>query len=272
MTYTAPATDIAFALAVLMLAGKGVPPAVKVFLLAIAIFDDLGAILIIALFYSSGLNIGALILAALGVAVLYVMQRKNVATITPYIVTGIYLWFCLFHSGIHTTVAGVLVGLLMPMRCTQHSSYSPVNYLMHFLLPWVNFFILPVFAFTAAGVSFKGMTLGDLTHTVPLGIALALFVGKQIGVFGATFLAVKTGLARKPAGATWLHVYGVSILAGVGFTMSLFIGALAFESDMLQSEVKIGVLVGSLLSTVWGAVILYFSRNRDKKAQQGQVA
>ena len=259
------ATDIAFAICVLMLAGKGVPSAVKVFLLAVAIFDDLGAILIIAFFYSSGVNIGAIILTAIGVAMLYALQKKNVTMITPYMLGGVYLWFCLYHSGIHTTVAGVIVGLLIPMRCSITKSYSPVNYMMHFLLPWVNFFILPVFAFTAAGVSFKGLSMEDLTHTVPIGIALALFAGKQIGVFGSVWLAVKAGIAKRPEGATWMHLYGVSILAGVGFTMSLFIGALAFESDALQNEVKMGVLAGSLLSSLWGAAVFYYSRTCDKK-------
>jgi NhaA family Na+:H+ antiporter len=260
------ATDIAFALCILMLAGKGVPPAVKVFLLAIAIFDDLGAILIIAFFYSSGIHWGAMILAAVGIAMLYVLQKKNVTMITPYMIGGLYLWFCFYHAGIHTTVAGVLVGLLMPMRCSINTSYSPVNYVMHFMLPWVNFLILPLFAFTAAGVGFKGLTFEHLTHTVPMGIALALFFGKQVGVFGATWLAVTLGGVKKPEGANWLHVYGVAILAGIGFTMSLFIGALAFDSDTLQSEVKMGVLAGSLLSTIWGAFIFYISRRCDKKA------
>lgn len=256
------ATDIAFALCVLMLAGRGTPASVKIFLLAIAIFDDLGAILIIAFFYSGALNLMALTLAMVGVAALVALNRLRVSLIMPYMLTGVYLWFCLYHAGIHTTIAGVLVGLMMPMRCADHPQHSPVNQLMHFLHPWVGFFILPVFAFTSAGVSFAGIGFAHLFDPLPLGIALALFFGKQVGIFGTTYALVRSGIASLPQGATWLQIYGVSVIAGIGFTMSLFIGILAFP-DALQAEVKIGVIGGSLLSTLWGAVIFQIARRRS---------
>ncbi len=255
------ATDIAFALCVLMLAGRGIPASVKIFLLAIAIFDDLGAILIIAFFYSGTLNIMALGLAAAGIGCLFLFNRLRVSAISPYIVIGTYLWFCFYHSGIHTTVAGVIVGLMIPMRSKENSNQSPVNTCIHFLHGWVGFIILPVFAFTSAGVNFDGMALSDILKPLSLGILLALFLGKQIGIFGATWLAVKSGFARLPEQAGWLHIYGVSIIAGIGFTMSLFIGLLAFP-EALQNEVKVGVLAGSLLSALWGTIILKAAQRR----------
>lgn len=253
------ATDIAFALCVLMMVGKGVPPAAKIFLLAIAIFDDLGAILVIAFFYSGGVQWGAVGMAGLGVAALFALNRLGVARILAYLAIGVYLWFCLHAAGIHTTIAGVLVGVLMPMRVRDR---SPVNHTIHFLHPWVGFFILPIFAFTSAGVSLAGISLQDALAPLPLGIALGLFLGKQIGIFGATWAMVKSGFAKLPEGTSWLHIYGVSVVAGIGFTMSLFIGILAFPEAM-QNEVKIGVIGGSLLSTLWGIAVFRVAAGRD---------
>jgi NhaA family Na+:H+ antiporter len=262
------ATDIAFALAVLLLAGKKAPPAIKVFLLAIAIFDDLGAILIIAFFYSNELNMVALAFSALGVVVLYIFNRLSVAQIMPYLLVGVYLWFTLFHAGIHTTVAGVLVGLAIPVRCKQAGHHlSPVSTCIHFLHPWVGFFILPLFAFTAAGVHLRTFDISTLIQPLTLSIALALFVGKQIGVMLFSVITVRFLGGALPALANWRHVYGVSCLAGIGFTMSLFIGYLAFDESQMDL-VKIGVLFGSFLSALWGAVIFMFFCNDKSSAPE----
>lgn len=250
------ATDIAFALCILTLAGKGVAPSIKIFLLAIAIFDDLGAILVIAAFYSSGLAVLPLLLAALGVMVLCVLNRRNITVLAPYLLTGVYLWFCFHYSGIHTTVAGVAVGMAIPMRDRNDPRHSPLNRCMHFLHPWVSFLVLPLFAFTCAGVSLGGMTLERLLQPLSLGVMMGLFFGKQIGIFGMTWLLVTFRLASKPEGASWRQLYGVSVVAGIGFTMSLFIGLLAFDNAQAQEMAKLGVIVGSLLSAVWGAAIL----------------
>ena len=250
------ATDIAFALCVLTLVGRGIPPAAKIFLLTIAIFDDLGAILIIAAFYNTSLALLPLGMAVAGFGLLAFLNWRNVTAITPYVLTGVYLWFCLYHCGIHTTIAGVAVGMAIPMRDKERPNHSPLNSCMHFLHPWVSFIVLPLFAFTSAGVSFEGMKFADVLEPLPLGIALGLFFGKQIGIFCITWLLVKTRLVSKPEGTSWAHLYGVSIIAGIGFTMSLFIGLLAFSDIHLQEMVKVGVIGGSLLSTVWGLIVL----------------
>jgi Na+:H+ antiporter, NhaA family len=250
------ATDIAFALAVLTLLGKGIPPAIKIFLLAVAIFDDLGAILVIAIFYNTGLAVVPLLLAAVGIAVLALLNRTNVCALTPYILLGVFLWFCFYHSGIHTTLAGVIVGLMVPMRNVDNPMRSPLNSCMHFLHPWVSFMVLPIFAFTSAGVDLTGLNLSTLLTPLPLGIALGLFVGKQIGIFGTAFVLIKTKLVAMPVAASWKHLYAVSIIAGIGFTMSLFIGMLAFSNPLLQEMVKVGVISGSLLCIVWGGLVL----------------
>jgi NhaA family Na+:H+ antiporter len=258
------ATDIAFALCVLMLVGRNIPPAVKIFLLAIAIFDDLGAILIIAAFYNSSLAFTPLILALAGFLLLTLLNRQNVTALAPYMLTGVYLWFCLYHSGIHTTIAGVAVGMAIPMRDKDRLHHSPLNHAMHLLHPWVSFVVLPIFAFTSAGVSFAGMQASDLLQPLPLGIALGLFFGKQIGIFGTAWLLVTMRLASKPEGASWMHIYGVSIIAGIGFTMSLFIGLLAFSDPQIQEMVKVGVIFGSLLSTLGGFIVLRFFARAGK--------
>lgn len=253
------ATDIAFALCVLMLVGKNIPPALKIFLLAIAIFDDLGAILIIAFFYSKTLAIIPLLLVALSIGVLFLLNRFNVMAISAYMIIGIILWFCLYNSGIHTTIGGVLVGMAIPLRDPKDKSNSPLNTCMHFLHPWVIFLILPVFAFTAAGINLQDVSLKSLFEPLVLGVALGLFIGKQIGIFGTTWLIVKSGFAALPEGTNWQHIYGVSIVAGVGFTMSLFVNMLAFNDVLMQEQAKLGVIAGSILAAVVGWVILRFN-------------
>jgi NhaA family Na+:H+ antiporter len=250
------ATDIAFALAILTLLGKGIPPAIKIFLLAVAIFDDLGAILVIAAFYNTGLALTPLLLAAAGMAALALLNRAKIVVITPYMMLGVFLWFCFYHSGIHTTLAGVIVGLMIPMRNPANPNDSPVNRCMHFLHPWVSFMVLPIFAFTSAGVDLRGMTFDSFLEPLPLGIALGLFIGKQIGIFGTSFLLIQSKLVAMPEASEWKHIYAVSILAGIGFTMSLFIGMLAFSDPHLQEMVKVGVISGSLLCIAWGAIVL----------------
>jgi NhaA family Na+:H+ antiporter len=248
------ATDIAFALCVLRLAGPALPQPAKIFLLAIAIYDDLAAILIVALFYSSGISLVALSLVALLVAVMAYLNHREVSRILPYLLLGVALWFAVREAGIHPTVAGVISGVMIPMRArTSAPLLAP---LLHHLHPYVAFGILPLFAFTSAGVDMRGLALNDLFAALPMGIVLALFFGKQIGIFGATYACVKLGLAPLPKGVNWRMVYGVSIIAGIGFTMSLFIGKLAFPNGALGDAVKLGVIAGSLLSSLWGLLYL----------------
>jgi len=256
------ATDIAFALAILLLFGKSAPASAKILLLAIAIFDDLGAILIIAFFYNSQVAVLPLALTILGGGILFLLNKKQVSALWPYLAMLVYLWFCLHASGIHTTIAGVAVGLAIPLRDKQNSENSPLGKALHFLHPWVAFGVLPIFAFTSAGVSLEGVEVKEFFAPMPLGIALGLFFGKQIGIFGSIFMLVKLRLAPRPEGMNWLHVYAVSLLAGIGFTMSLFIALLAFSEPHLQDIAKIGIISGSLLSTVFGGLVLYFSPKR----------
>lgn len=251
------ATDIAFALGVLSLLGKRVPLSLKIFLSALAILDDLGAVLIIALFYSSGLSLGMLLASAAAVAVLVILNRLGVRRLLPYLAVGGLLWFCMLHSGIHATLAGVILALSIPLGDSEDEARSPLLYLEGKLHPWVAFAIVPIFGFANAGVSLAGISADNLLDPIPLGVALGLLVGKQVGVFSAAALAIRSGLAPLPANATWLQLYGVAILCGIGFTMSLFIGTLAFAgSEHLISEVKVGVLVGSLCSALLGAAVL----------------
>lgn len=252
------ATDIAFGLAILSILGKNIPPAIKIFLLAVAIFDDLGAILIIVSFYNTGLAFTPLLFASLGITAIIAFNRANISSITPYILAGVFLWFCFYYSGIHTTLAGVIVGLAIPMRDKDDKHHSPLNSCMHFLHPWVSFLVLPIFAFTSAGVDLKGLSLSSFIEPLPLGIALGLFLGKQIGIFGTSWILIKTKLVSMPEGTSWRHLYSVSVIAGIGFTMSLFIGMLAFSDQHLQEMVKVGVIVGSLLCVVCGGIVLRF--------------
>ena len=248
------ATDIAFALGILALAGKRVPMSLKVFLAALAIMDDLGAVIIIAIFYTADLQLWALGGAALTAAILFGLNRLGVKSLATYLILGVGLWILMHESGVHATIAGVVLALLIPASGGAH---SPMLKLEHALVKPVAFLIVPIFGFANAGVALSGLSIETYTHSVTLGVASGLFVGKQIGVFGATWLAVKSGLVSMPRDATWLQVYGVSLLCGVGFTMSLFIGLLAFpgHADWVN-EVKIGVLTGSILSAIAGLIVL----------------
>lgn len=251
------ATDIAFALGVLTLLGNRVPLALKMFLTSIAIFDDIGAILVIAVFYTDDLSLFALIAGAVGVVGLGVANRFGVTRTAVYVVVGIVVWVCVLKSGVHATLAGFAVACTIPMKSAD-ASYSPLKSLEHGLHPWVAYLILPVFAFANAGVSFAGISSEAMTGPVTLGIALGLFFGKQVGVFLSVWLAVVLRIARLPAGASWASVYGVALMTGIGFTMSLFIGSLAFERgdfDQLAAT-RVGVLAGSLASAVFGFLLL----------------
>lgn len=250
------ATDIAFAVGLIALLGNRVPSSLKVFLLALAIIDDLGAIIIIALFYTSQLSLTALWLAAAGIAVLAVLNFRNVTSIAAYMIVGVFIWVCVLKSGVHATLAGVVVGLAIPLRAVGGKTYSPLEELEHTLHPWVAFGVLPLFAFANAGVSLAGLSLAKLADGIPLGIALGLFAGKQIGILGFTWLAVRAGLGRMPEGATWLQIYGIACVAGIGFTMSLFIGLLAFPDPAFAADVRIGVLAGSIASALVGFAVL----------------
>jgi NhaA family Na+:H+ antiporter len=253
------ATDIAFALAMLGLLGSRVPISLKIFLTTIAIVDDIAAIVIIAVFYSSDLSIVSLSLAGLGIAILFALNRMKVMRLAPYMLTALFIWLCVLKSGVHATLAGVVVAAFIPLKANDDS--SPARHLEHTLHPWVALAVLPIFAFANAGVPFSGMSVEKLTNGVSLGIIFGLFFGKQFGVFGMIVLARLLRIAKLPAGATWGQVYGVALLCGIGFTMSLFIGTLAFEHgnfDML-STVKMGVLIGSALSAAAGLLVLHLS-------------
>ncbi|MBX8494367.1 Na+/H+ antiporter NhaA [Pseudomonas cichorii] len=256
------ATDIAFALGVLALLGKRVPVSLKLFLMTLAIIDDLGAIIVIALFYSGELSSLSLILAGISIVSLIAMNRLGVAKLGPYLLIGLVLWVCVLKSGVHATLAGVVLAFCIPLR-TKTEKASPLLSLEHGLHPWVAYGILPLFAFANAGVSLTGITLDSFTHPVPMGIAAGLLIGKTLGVFGLTWLAIQTGLAKLPSEANWGQVLGVSILCGIGFTMSLFVGSLAFEAGVSDyaGEDRMGILTGSILSALMGyAVMLMCSR------------
>jgi len=254
------ATDIAFALGILSLLGPRVPVSLRVFLAALAILDDLGAVVVIAVFYTAELSFGALGLAVLALALLIAMNRMGVTRLLPYLVVGAVLWVLVLRSGVHATLAGVALALTIPLRPSRgrpDDPHSPLHRLEHAINPWVAFAIVPIFGFANAGVSFGGMEVATVFGTVPLGIGAGLFLGKQLGVFLAAWIAIRAGLADLPAGANWGQLYGTSLLCGIGFTMSLFIGALAFPvSPELADAVKVGVLGGSLLSGVAGWLLL----------------
>jgi Na+:H+ antiporter, NhaA family len=257
------ATDIAFALGVLALLGPRVPVSLKIFLTALAILDDLGAVAIIAAFYTADLAIQWLALTGLALAALAGLNRVRVERLAPYLILGAALWFFVLKSGVHATLAGVALAFAIPVRPSPgrpDDSASPLHILEHALQPWVAFAIVPIFGFANAGVSLSGMSWATLLQPVTLGIAAGLFVGKQIGVFLTTWAAVKLRLADCPEDASWAQIYGISLLCGIGFTMSLFIGLLAFpNSPELQDAVKVGVLAGSLVSAVVGAAVLRFA-------------
>lgn len=260
------ATDIAFALGVLALLGSRVPVSLKIFLTALAILDDLGAVIIIALFYTKGLSLPMLGLAGACIVGLIVLNRLHVTKLWAYLGLGALLWFFVLKSGVHATLAGVALALTIPIGDGSDSDepeHSPLHTLEHWLHPYVAFLIVPIFGFANAGVSFTGMTPASALAPVPLGIALGLFLGKQIGVFGFSWLAIRAGLAAMPAQANTLQLYGVALLCGIGFTMSLFIGALAFDSPELGKATKIGVLLGSIASAVLGALVLRMAGRRQ---------
>jgi NhaA family Na+:H+ antiporter len=265
------ATDIAFALGVLSLFGSRVPVGLKVFLMTLAVLDDLGAIVIIALFYTSDLSFDALVGAGIALTVLATLNRAGVMRIAPYILVGTALWVFVLKSGVHATLAGVVTALLIPAKDPAHPDHPPASRLEHGLHPWVAFGILPVFAFANAGVNLSDMTLRNLLDPIPLGILLGLFIGKQVGVFAFAWIAVKSGLARLPTGVTFAQVYGAAILCGIGFTMSLFIGMLAFENTAAGEVIvtdRLGILAGTLLSAVFGSLVLHWVLPRGGTEQR----
>jgi Na+:H+ antiporter, NhaA family len=256
------ATDIAFSLGILSLLGSRVPVSLKVFLTALAIIDDLGAILIIAFFYSGDLSIPYLSLILISYILLLILNKFSIKIFIPYLIVGLCMWFFTYKSGIHATIAGVLLASAIPHRLKKHD-FSLLVKLEHGISPYVAFIIMPIFAFANAGVNLDGLSLSSLLSPVPLGILLGLFFGKQIGVLLFSYVSVKLKIADMPNNSNWLSVYGVSILTGIGFTMSLFVGNLAFaENTQYIDGVKIGVLSGSLLSTVFGYLILLYSAKK----------
>ncbi|MCW8109116.1 Na+/H+ antiporter NhaA [Alteromonas ponticola] len=255
------ATDIAFALGVLTLLGPRVPLSVKVFLTSLAIFDDIGAILIIAFFYTSKISLTALIVVALCIPVLAILNKRGVISKSPYILLGVIMWIATLKSGVHATLAGVVLAMFIPLRGKQDDGYSPLKSLEQDLHSVVGFFVLPVFAFANAGLNLQGINMDQIQHGVPIGITLGLFIGKQVGIFGFCWLAVKLSLTSLPKSVSWLTLYGTSALCGIGFTMSLFIGSLAFEEtgvNLLFDE-RLGIVIGSILSGVLGYVVLKIS-------------
>jgi len=256
------ATDIAFSLGILSLLGSRVPISLKIFLTALAIIDDLGAILIIAFFYSGELSVSYLSLILISYLLLLLLNKLGVKKFLPYLLVGIFMWYFTYKSGIHATIAGVLLASTIPHR-VKDKDYSLLIKVEHAISPYVAFFIMPLFAFANAGVSLEGLTLSSLMMPVPLGILVGLFVGKQVGVMAFSFFAVKLRVAQMPDNSSWLSVYGVSILTGIGFTMSLFVGNLAFTDNTQYIDgVKIGVLAGSLLSTIFGYLLLSISSKK----------
>ena len=249
------ATDIAFALGILALIGSRAPIALKIFLLAIAIIDDLGAIVIIAIFYTSELSINALSISMIGFAAAVALNRLGIQRTAPYLLVGIIMWVFVLKSGVHATLAGVLIAFTIPLKAKTEDE-ALLYKMEHGLHPWVAFLILPVFAFANAGVNFRGIGIDDLLQPLTLGIAVGLFLGKQIGIFLATWIGVKSGIARLPENVSWKHVYGVACLTGVGFTMSLFIGSLAFTTADAMNAVRLGVVLGSVLSGIIGYLLL----------------
>ena len=264
------ATDIAFALGVLSLLGSRVPTSLKVFLATLAIVDDLVAVLVIAVFYTAELNLAALAGAGVATLLLIGLNRLKITRLAPYLALGAALWWLVLLSGVHATVAGVVLALTIPLRRSKAAPddmTSPLHRLEHGLSPWVAFLIVPVFGFANAGVSFAGMSANVLVEPVTLGVAVGLFIGKQVGVFGAAALAIRLRLANLPVAASWPQLYGVALLCGIGFTMSLFIGLLAFPNPALQDEVKVGVLMGSLMSALCGAALLSVARREPAKVR-----
>ncbi|MGF1763050.1 Na+/H+ antiporter NhaA [Aliivibrio kagoshimensis] len=254
------ATDIAFALGIMALLGKRVPVSLKVFLLALAIIDDLGVIVIIAFFYSSDISTSALAVAFVATAALFMMNMKEVTKISWYVVVGLILWFSVLQSGVHATLAGVVIGFAIPLRGKKGEA-SPLKKIEHALHPYVAFFILPVFAFANAGISLEGISMSDVTSMLPLGVALGLLLGKPLGIFSFSWIAVKLGVAHLPEGVNFKHIFAVSVLCGIGFTMSIFISSLAFGDTAAQFDTlaRLGILIGSTTAAVMGYILLNLS-------------
>lgn len=253
------ATDIAFALGILSLLGSRVPISLKILLTSLAIFDDIGAILIIALFYTDSLSITSLVVAGLCIAILFAMNRRGQEKISMYFFIGSIMWVALLKSGIHATLAGVILAMFIPMYSKEKPGESPVMELEHDLHGAIAFFVLPIFAFCNSGISMAGANSDFFLHGVPVGITLGLFLGKQIGVFGFIWLGIKLGISKMPEGMDWSSLYGMAALCGIGFTMSLFIGSLAFNQtiEQLVFDERFGIVFGSLISGALGTVILY---------------
>jgi Na+:H+ antiporter, NhaA family len=259
------ATDIAFSLGVLSLLGKRVPLSLKVFLTALAIIDDLGAIVIIAIFYSGDLSIKYLTLMLLAFVILLLINKFNIKKFLPYLVVGLFLWDFTHNSGIHATIAGVLLAMTIPHR-KKEKDFSLLIKIEHAISPYVAFGIMPLFAFANAGVSLEGLSFASLLDKVPLGIVLGLFLGKQLGVFIFSYISIKLKVAQMPSNTSWYNFYGVGVLTGIGFTMSLFVGNLAFAENMQYMDgVKIGVLTGSLLSTLFGYFLILLTPNKPNQ-------
>ena len=254
------ATDIAFALGIMALLGKRVPVSLKVFLLALAIIDDLGVVVIIALFYTSDLSTMALVVGFIMTAVLFVMNAKHVTKISLYTVVGLILWVAVLKSGVHATLAGVVIGFAIPLK-GKAGEHSPLKHMEHALHPYVAFAILPLFAFANAGISLDGVSMSGLASTLPLGVALGLLVGKPLGIFSFSVAAVKLGVAKLPEGINFKHIFAVSILCGIGFTMSIFISSLAFGSAHADYDTyaRLGILMGSTTAAILGYVLLRMS-------------
>ena len=253
------ATDIAFALGVITLLGNRVPDSLKLTLVSIAIIDDLAAIVIIAVFYTDSLALTPLIISVVLISILFLLNRKGINKLSPYMAIGIILWVCILKSGLHATLAGVILAFFIPSKSNTPQDKSPLYKLEHSLHMWVSFLILPIFALANAGVSLKGLSVEMFTEPIVLGIALGLFFGKQIGVFTITYISVILRVCTLPKDITWSQYYGLGLVAGIGFTMSLFIGGLAFEDDHIQTLVRLGVISGSLLSGLLGFGVLRLS-------------
>ncbi len=267
------ATDIAFALGVLSLLGKSVPTVLKIFLTSLAIFDDIGAIIIIAIFYTSKISLISLTVVMVCIPILAVLNSKNVMSRSPYVVIGVIMWIAMLKSGVHATLTGVILALFIPLKSETDPKITPLKDMEHGLHPWVSFFVLPVFAFANAGIDFRNLTSDQVFHGVPVGIAAGLFIGKQVGIFGCCWLFIKIKGMELPKGMSWTGLYGTAVLCGIGFTMSLFISSLAFEENGNQAlfDERLGILVGSLASGILG----YFIIKRDivkRKLSEGKTA
>lgn len=260
------ATDIAFALGVIMLLGNRIPTSLKVCLVAIAIIDDLAAVIIIALFYTAEISTQSLFLAATGLSIAAFLNWRKVTNLGPYVILGLFIWACVLKSGVHATLAGVALGLLIPLKTKNKNGEAPLKIMEHTLHPWVAFAVIPIFAFANSGISFEGITLEDFLEPVTLGIMLGLFFGKQLGIMVTTWVACQIKICQLPDGVTWPQYYGMALLAGIGFTMSLFIGTLAFTDVAMAIPVRLGVLSGSLLSAIAGITVLLLTTKNQEKA------